>query len=193
MKPSRDHLDLAKMCKSTYLWYDWILDPKDQLHQFTASNAEYYFLRSSGVMYLIVRGTDSLWDWAYNVRTRTLLSEGIHEGTYLLYNKIWPQVREFVNDNWCDCECNTLVVGGHSMGGMVAHLLLRALVTEESRPVRSAAVFGTPSPFSMLRGRQEAKEKWTENLTRYVNGNDIVRRLLEWRLNYPVGTEVQIG
>ena len=192
-KPPSDHRHLARMCKSNYTWYHWIVSSEDQLHQFNIENMAYYFLRSQGVMYLTIRGTDDIWDWLYNIRAGSLRTKGIHEGTYLLHNKIWPKLREFVNDNWCPHDCNQLVVGGHSMGGMVALTILRALIIEENHPVRTAAVFGTPSPFSLLRGKKEARQDWTANLTRYVNGNDIVPRLLNWRGNYPVGKEVQIG
>jgi len=190
-------MNLANMCKSNYAlhnwWSDWIIESTDHLHKFSVENMAFYFLRSQGVLYLTIRGSDDIWDWMYNIRAGSLLTNGIHQGTYLLHKKIWPKVREFVNDNWCPHDCDQLVIGGHSMGGMVALTILRELIAVENRPVRATAVFGTPSPFSLFRGKHEASQDWTANLTRYVNGNDIVPRLLNWRGNYPVGKEVKIG
>lgn len=181
------------MCKSTYTWYDWIINDGDQLHEQNHDNMTVYFLKSGGIMYIVIRGTDDFWDWLYNIRVGTLLTEGVHEGTHLLYNKIRPFVLDHVHKNWCPKECCHLVVGGHSMGGMVATLLLRELVVAEKMVVSAAATFGTPSPFSYVRGRQEKDEAWCQNLVQYINGNDIVPRILNWRQNYPVGLVKQIG
>lgn len=191
LKKVSDHYELAKMCLGAYEKYPW--GQVDELTEFTEGPTVCYFVKKDETLYFVVRGTDDIRDWLYNIRTGSLLTKGIHEGWYLLHKKIWPKISTFFNDHWCPDSCHKVEIGGHSLGGALAILILREMEHVNHKKVHTAAVFGTPSPFSLLRGPEEDKLPWTHNLTRYVNGNDIVPSMLNWRQNYHVGQEIQLG
>lgn len=188
-----DYLPLAKMCESSYTWNPWPRGEKDELVEFVEGAAVSYCLRSGDTMYFIVRGTDDLRDWFRNIRFRDRHTNGIHAGWYFTFRKLWPRMEEFYHDHYCKDTCYQVKIGGHSMGGAVATLITRWMIHINEAWVTRAAVFGAPSPFSAERGRRENKLMWANGLKRFVNGNDIVPSLLNWRGNYPVGDEIRIG
>lgn len=194
-----DYLELAEMCKSTYSWYPWKMDPCCEIVEIEEGPTVFYLIHhhchgeETGRLTCVIRGTDDIWDWLYNIRVGSLMTDGVHEGWYLLYTKIYPKIAEFFNDHHTNDHHHVLSLGGHSLGGAIATLIHRQATHVKGVPLDRVGVFGTPSPFSWRRGPKEAKLPWSQNLVRFVNGWDIVPSILNWRRNYHVGTEVQIG
>lgn len=183
------HLKLAEMCRSAYDWSPWTVGSKDELTQMENGPTTYYFLRSGHTLYLVFRGTDDIGDWIHNLRFGTWGTHGIHHGWLSLFNEISTDILDFIQDH--RDECDRIEIGGHSLGGVLALLALRTLSRFEIK-VDEFAVFGTPSPFNRSRADLESKDIWTQQVVRYVNGNDIVPRILNWKNNH-VGEEIQLG
>jgi len=193
MPSIHDYSLLAEMCKSTYTWYPWRDREGVEVVEVEEGPMVFYLVKWPGNLACVIRGTDDIRDWIYNFRVSSKSTGGVHRGWFQLFQRIYPKVTEFYLDHYCPGEGCCLSLAGHSLGGAIATLIHREATHVHNIQLNKVCVFGSPAPYSHRRGLLEDKLPWSDNLVRFVNGNDIIPSVLNWRRNTHVGTEVQIG
>ncbi len=132
---------------------------------------------SSQLVVVAFRGTDELSDWTVNADLRSTsvahgkIHRGFHEATIALYADISKTIEEQGG------EAKPVCVMGHSLGGAMAVAFACEATSKEDLEVHALITFGQP----LLLGRDLAEHVNNvlgSRYSRYVNGRDIVTRLL---------------
>jgi hypothetical protein len=196
-KNMHNYLMLAEMCKGEFDFWNKISGTK--VEEISNGPTTVYMCSTEGQtigdagnvphLSVVVRSSDDVRDWVNNFRFRDKFNFGIHVGWERLHSFVWPQVLEFIKDQPADTN---LTLGGHSLGGALAQLIAHDADLEGIH-FTTVALFGSPSPFSKDYANGLAQEVWAQKTARFVYGNDIVPRVLNWKGNYHVGEEFKLG
>ena len=85
------------------------------------------------------RGSKTLLDWKYNLDSKSY-NDGsyiLHKGFYKKFNKIKPEINNFIED----CEDNSIIFTGYSSGGVMACLS----AFEYKDKTKACITFATPN------------------------------------------------
>lgn len=180
-----EYLPLALAADRAYKDHLSAFGPYTEVLPVFKGHVESYVILNCQTIGIVFRGTDDIWDWFQNIRIVSP-AYGCHPGFLDMYRSVWPTIWSFVEKHYSD---HNVCVTGHSLGGDLAVLACRTLLTE-GVPIRRAATFGAPPLFTTQAAQFPEMHKLVK---RFVNGNDIVPHLLWWRGFRHEGHLQQIG
>lgn len=138
-------------------------------------NPVWYVGTSGKNLYVIIRGTDSLFDWVTDIPIYTVVKtdDSYHSGFYYAACNIFQQIKDTVNNHVN--KGYTIVFTGHSLGGSVAQILHHLFSKYINNDKLCSYVFGAAASM----GKTPAKDI-KSNCFSFVYCNDIVPRAMHY-------------
>ena len=175
-------LTSAVICKAVYL------DEPDEnaslrdigfskILGFTKGSSRAVACSNEDVVVIAFRGTDQLSDWAINADLRREkvkdgeIHRGFYEATLSLYSDLCKAAEEQ------GAESKSVCIMGHSLGGAMALTFAYEAKARNELNITALFTFGQPLLLSLPLAEQVNK-MFGQSYRRFVNGSDIVTRLL---------------
>ena len=181
----RLHQNLVTASYLSSLVYDQSLKEDEQLFVYEEGMTKCIISTSGSTAFVIARGTvvNSLQNWITN--SSAVLQEidkdseaKLHSGFLSACNKLYPIIWNKLKS----LGCNSVVFGGHSLGGAIAHALhFKSIISKDARGFSTFSVgFGSPLVFNSKISDIIIKNgKKLDSFTTFVNQHDPVPSIIQ--------------
>lgn len=142
--------------------------------------------------FLVFRGTDSIFDWAYNLcfAPVPIPWPPRHAGFHMAWKALRRQALDWV-DRVADGASSDFIIAGHSLGGAMAVLAAQEMAID-GRRIKRVVTLGAPraggyifsSRYEKTPANLDADQTLDDVTWRVVNETDAVARSPLWLLNF---------